>query len=257
MLTTWTIEELRNHIYTHVIDASPKEVRLIPPPYPLCMFSRTPNRILGWSRLRRQALGLTQVCRLLRNEFLPMHHQCIPAYVPDVAILAKFVAVSFPILERAHGTVVLSPLKKRPVHIDLAPLIRLLLTAPELTIKLEQFFEKDVVCLRSIIDVRSNDTWRIFFERAVTSAVYVVPRTFSNPQLRLEITRSVVEPWMACKPKGNVDGPIRSQSSAFNSYVEDWVQRIGLGDIAIRPHRISISVGHIHLHDAGSTRDLP
>ena len=257
MLTTWTIEELRNHIYTHVIDASPKEIRLIPPPYPLCMFSRTPNRILGWSRLRRQALGLTQVCRLLRNEFLPMHHQCIPAYVPDVATLAKFVAVSFPILEKAHGTVILSPLKKRPVHIDLAPLIRLLLTAPELTIKLEKFFEKDIVCLKSLIDVRSNDAWSNFFERAVTSVVYVVPRTFSNPQLRLEITRSAVEPWMAWKPNENLDGPIRSQISAVNSYVEDWVQRIGLGDITIRPYRISISVGHIHLHDAGSARDLP
>lgn len=119
-----------------------------------------------------------------------MHHQCIPAYVPDVATLAKFVAVSFPLLEKAHGTVILSPLKKRPVHIDLAPLIRLLLTAPELTIKLEHFFEKDIVCLRSLIDIRSNDAWRHLFERAVTSVVYVVPRTFSEPQLRLEITRS-------------------------------------------------------------------
>ena len=185
-----------------------------------------------------------------------MHRQCIPAYVPDVATLAKFVAVSFPLLEKAYGTVILSPLKKRPVHIDLAPLIRLLLTAPELTIKLEKFFEKDIVCLRSLIDVRSNEAWRHFFERGVTSVVYVVPRTFSNPQLRLEITRSAVEPWMAWKPN-DVDGPIRSQSSTVNSYVEDWVQRIGLGDIAIRPYRISISVGHIHTHDAGSARDLP
>jgi hypothetical protein len=39
-------------------------------------------RMLDWTHLRRQDLGLTQTCRLFRNEYLPIYNQepgiCIP-----------------------------------------------------------------------------------------------------------------------------------------------------------------------------------
>lgn len=181
-----------------------------------------------------------------------MHRQHISTLVQDVATLEKFVDVFFHDLEKACGTVVLSPSSTK-YNVELAPLIRLLLAAPKLVIEFGNVYRKDMSCLNSLIDVRSNDTWKKFFEEAVTSVLYRTPRLIIKPQLRLEITSLVKEPWMICKPDYTADDILRSD---YLVHMENWLQRIGLGQVPIPPDLIDITVRHVLPHDAVLSREL-
>ena len=201
--------------------------------------------------LRRKALGLTQVCRQVRDEFLPMHRQHISAHVQDVATLEKFVDVFFHDLEKACGTVVLSPSSTK-YNVELAPLIRLLLAAPQLVIKFGDVYKIYESCLNSLIDVRLNDTWKKFFEEAVTSVLHTPRRLIIKPQLRLKIISLVEEPWMTSKPDYTADEILRND---YLVHMEDWLQRIGLGQVPIPPDLIDITVRHVLPHDAVPSRE--
>lgn len=97
--------EIRNIIYDYVVDELLICLRHKPM---MRVFSSSVQVAIPWATLRRQGLGLTQVCRQIRHEILPLYRHCVwPLITHSGSHAYDYISAVFPDQADAFGTLVL------------------------------------------------------------------------------------------------------------------------------------------------------
>jgi hypothetical protein len=217
-LTNIRHAELRNRIYDHVLE--PLKIQLLPRPT-----SRpSSTSITSWDKLIRKSLGLTQTCRQLREEFLPLHQQST-----EIVIGSRFAQfyVNDAFADPTLATGVIG-IELEPVS-DVIPLLRLCETTPHLNVK---FYGWGAHMVKAVTDVRGNKKWR---EAQLDCVPKIAYNIFSEPfavVLKMQVCVQAVEDWMPWNSVAR-DAVRRRGGSFYHTpefkVVDEWKKRLGLG----------------------------
>jgi hypothetical protein len=136
------------------ISAEPADVTLGTSPY---LFG-SGRQIPGWASMRRKALALTQTCRQLRSEVLPIHRDVTRVAV-SLSAVANYVASFSQNPSKATGNLVVAVPRDEEVF-DVLKIARLVHSAPSLNISL--LFENRIcneaatTLTSQLLDFRNN-----------------------------------------------------------------------------------------------------
>ncbi|KNG50857.1 hypothetical protein TW65_01835 [Stemphylium lycopersici] len=242
--------ELRNRICEWVIEGTQSDVRLRSPPYPLWLACRAPNRVLRWELLRRETLGLTQTCRKLRDEFLPLHQQHVIVQLWNPEDLRRYLAEFFPNNEEPHGTVKLS-VPPEHAKLEVLPFIHALCSAPKLDLRFVDMPKDDKETLSRLCDVRGNRNWAGFVERLVTRISYIGDWT-ADQQLIVEIKNGA---WKHCVTERIPENSRINVPGDSNNYEKADVVKRWLESIKILSQYVIEEIVEIRMEDSRESRN--
>ncbi|KAH7082759.1 hypothetical protein BKA63DRAFT_501578 [Paraphoma chrysanthemicola] len=221
--------ELRNRIYQHIAQSTTRPTSLstiicmTPPPYSLPHFRRSPAYAFLWSEFRRQSLGLTQVCRLLREEFLPLHHSSIAIEVYPTH-LDRYMWDFFSNGETCG--IIYLPMYDEGI-VQILPLLRLRARSPHLDLRFDCEEVEDWVMLRNLVDVEHRTIWAEYALRCAAQVHYHIP----SGMLVIQVCEYVRERWM----KMGVSSVDELESDYYDAKL-DWCRRVGLQDFVAVDH---------------------
>lgn len=225
--------ELRNQIYDWVIEPCEIQLRLSSVPDPAQNSQSVTNK---WSNTRRTALALTQTCRELRAEVLPLHNKAHIVTKATIRYNSSANEIDLGLLKAINfnGPVHHSIVGGTGSEFDILALSK---TAQgrELhwSVSFETGYGRVVVqpTVRNFIANRFPARLRHSIMTAIRSAKIV--RTPTRPRLVIVVRPKGVQPWMPFH--GNGVGQAASQTIA------QWLRDVGLDTIGIKQGFINIT----------------
>jgi hypothetical protein len=189
-----------------------------------------------WTGKGRQFFGLTQTCRQLRKEYLPVylgHTYCWIRYYHLYAYLETFVEPQRSLGQIPVGRV---DLDLDPDYedmdfpvIDLLPLLKLSADAPELHVSISSQAEK--VVLSAISNVKKNTCWALNMHSKLKHILLQYSNT-TGVELEIIVNREWGEDWMRF---GN-------SSRGYQNGRSDWYRRIGLDTVVNAQYPPDVSI---------------
>ena len=229
-------QELRNRIYEYVIaqkrNRRPTEILLIPPPYPTKSLLSCPGRLLSWSKLRRQTLGLSQTCRQLRREFLPLHQRIAPISISQTDV-ERYVTDFFPKDSQANGTLEIR--LSRPRKVSLLQLFKLIVRSPKFIVHLYSlcdWYDSTNAIVRLLLDSASMTKWATFVGEHVS---HLSVSTGPHSKLVITVKRSAMKTWMPW-----TGGPQTHEVAYFGPSI--WMKDNGMELTGLAAHAFRIRV---------------
>jgi hypothetical protein len=183
---------------------------------------------------QQSAFGLTQACRQLRNEFLPIHRAKVKVDIFSQD-MERYLEDFFPNRRKANGTLILSISTSQPT-LDMLPLMRLATTVP--TLETLSFLEycvcriTNMKLLDGLFGMRKNLHWLSATKGVLTGLKFTVGR---SSRLSFEVNPMSRRSWMPYK--------CSKKSKEEDKEALAWLEEIGLGELGLKPQQLEITAG--------------
>jgi hypothetical protein len=230
---------MRNAIYSFI--SEPTNVRLISQPAEVTLvlsstFGTRQLRSTGgftWRMSKRTSLGLTQVCRDIRAEVLPLHRDAYKIntqlrYLNSVGELDTATLQSHGEIKRSVTHVVSS----WPISLDLLALVRQTQKVSITCSRRREIKECASQCVDDILKGFKTTGGAYFVKTKVQNMLFTMQRY--RPRLAIVVQPEGREHWMP------YDGSNMAQWVKYEAERE-WLERIGLGKTGFEPRNVDIA----------------
>lgn len=216
-----TTAELRNRIYSFACEEGTISLKRVRDPAPI-----------AWRDIKRQFLGLTQVCHMVRSEFLPIYraqtkvsllHYDFHEYI-DTVLVSEGVSD-----DKVVGHLTLGIIGNEPlVRLNLKSLLQLMRRAKnlrlEFPIPMKGWTLEDM--LVDMFDIRDKDTFYEYMSKAI-AAFELLCGEYLDTKFMFEISPGYWEAWMEdrCRPDHDPD---TSFPQGWDLKVVQWGTQCGM-----------------------------
>jgi hypothetical protein len=182
--------ELRNYIYKYAAEQS-ISVKLVHRPG-----HSTDN--IDYAEQDRKLLGLTQTCRQIRAEFLPVYLEKTTIaffYLQVDQYVSTFVDPQDGTYEDAVGSVLLLSVNAACPSVDILPLIKLIARAPRFTARFTKNSGGDISLYDALLNNHHSPQWDLYVSTSL-SQVNIGIDEYDLPEITIVVKKESVEGWM-------------------------------------------------------------
>jgi len=231
---TTIILEIRNRIYKKAFEGAEQVAVLVSPGNSAVDKNGLRHRPPHWDRSDRPLLGLTQTCRQIRIEVLPIYMRNLRVILASDDLykyLDLFLFHGEPVvdIEKVETEITISNTNAHEGdETDIAPLLRLRRRSPGFVLELQDQWTWTTDETPAMMDIHTNDTWWAYFDVAITRILIQEKQEFFN--IVILVKRAFQEAWMG---KGYKQSYYGRHHMYYCQGKKDWMNKRGLTFVAM------------------------